>query len=67
MLTQRENEVAKLVANGLSNSQIAETLCISLNTVRTYMKRIYYKYDLNQVEPSVMRVQLVLKYRKVDK
>lgn len=67
MLTQRENEVAKLVATGLSNRQIAETLCISLHTVRTYLKRIYYKYGLTEREPATIRVQLVLKLRKDEK
>ena len=67
MLTQRENEVAELVATGLSNRQIAENLCISLHTVRTYLKRIYYKYGLTEREPATIRVQLVLKLRKDEK
>ena len=67
MLTAREREITDLVAQGLSNRQIAENLCISLHTVRTYLKRIYYKYGLTEREPATIRVQLVLKLRKDEK
>jgi DNA-binding NarL/FixJ family response regulator len=39
-LTARELEVLRLLANGLSNSEIAETLMISHETVKTYVSRI---------------------------
>ncbi|MCI0708669.1 MAG: LuxR C-terminal-related transcriptional regulator [Chloroflexi bacterium] len=40
-LNEREREILQLIANGLSNSQIAERLSLSLNTVKWYLKRIY--------------------------
>ncbi len=43
MLTGRENEIAHLVAQGLSNSEIAGRLYISTNTVKTMLKRIFEK------------------------
>jgi NarL family two-component system response regulator LiaR len=45
-LTDRELEVLKLIANGLSNSQIAETLVISENTVKGHVSNILSKLHL---------------------
>lgn len=45
-LTARELEVIKLIANGLSNSQIAEELVISENTVKGHVSNILSKLHL---------------------
>ncbi len=42
-LTPREVEVLKLIASGLSNGEIAETLVLSNATVKTHINRIFYK------------------------
>jgi DNA-binding NarL/FixJ family response regulator len=42
-LTQRELEVLKLIAAGLSNSEIADKLVLSSATVKTHINRIFYK------------------------
>jgi DNA-binding NarL/FixJ family response regulator len=42
-LTPREVEVLKLIAAGLSNAEIAETLVVSAATVKTHVNRIFYK------------------------
>jgi DNA-binding CsgD family transcriptional regulator len=42
-LTKREHEVLRLVANGLSNDEIADSLAISPVTARTYVSRIRKK------------------------
>jgi len=42
-LTQREAEVLKLIAAGLSNREIAERLVLSGATVKTHINRIFYK------------------------
>lgn len=42
-LTEREMEVLKLVARGASNPQIAETLCITVNTVKVHLHNILDK------------------------
>jgi response regulator RpfG family c-di-GMP phosphodiesterase len=44
-LTQRELEVLKLLAEGLSNPAIAERLVISLHTVRNHVQRILTKLN----------------------
>jgi NarL family two-component system response regulator LiaR len=45
-LTEREVEVLKLIAQGLSNQQIAETLIISDRTARTHVGNILSKLHL---------------------
>jgi len=42
-LTERELDVLKLIANGLTNSQIAEKLVISENTVKGHVSNILSK------------------------
>jgi DNA-binding NarL/FixJ family response regulator len=42
-LTPREVEVLKLIAAGLSNTEIADALVVSAATVKTHVNRIFYK------------------------
>lgn len=47
-LTQREHEVARLAAAGMSNSEIAEKLVISESTVRTHLRTVFQKLDIDR-------------------
>jgi DNA-binding NarL/FixJ family response regulator len=42
-LTEREREVLRLIAQGLSNAEIAESLHVSLPTAKTHVSRILAK------------------------
>jgi DNA-binding NarL/FixJ family response regulator len=46
LLSEREAEVARLILDELSSTQIAERLFISFNTVETHRKRIYQKLGI---------------------
>ena len=42
-LSGRESDILKLIAEGLSNSEIADQLVLSNATVKTHINRIFYK------------------------
>lgn len=54
-LTQRENEILNELVNGLSYKKIAETLFISLDTVRTHIKNIYQKLQVSSKSEAVVK------------
>ncbi len=53
-LTEREAEVLVLVARGLSNQDIAGRLHLSLETVRTHVKRMYVKVGAHDRAQAVI-------------
>jgi len=61
-LTPRELQVLELIAQGLTNLEIAGELYISVNTVKTYMQNIYIKLDLYcEQSPRVKARELYFK------
>jgi two-component system, NarL family, response regulator NreC len=52
-LTAREREVLKLIAEGNTNQDIAELLCLSRKTVETHRGNIMEKLDLHKVTDLV--------------
>jgi len=44
-LSEREFELSQMIYEGKTNTQIAETLFITVNTVKTHLKSIYLKLD----------------------
>lgn len=53
-LSKRETEVLDYVARGYSNKEIADALSISLETVRTHLKRIYEKLHVRSRTEAAM-------------
>jgi LuxR family maltose regulon positive regulatory protein len=54
-LSEREHEVLRLLATELSGPEIASTLFVSLNTLRTHTKHIFSKLDVNTRRAAVRR------------
>jgi len=46
VLTRRENEILRMIANGLTNPEIAEQLFLSLSTVDTHRKSLMRKLNI---------------------
>lgn len=57
LLTSREIEVLELVAEGMSNKQIATTLFISVNTVRNHLVRISRRLEAGSRTEVVARAR----------
>jgi DNA-binding NarL/FixJ family response regulator len=53
-LTPREREVLVLVARGLSNREIASSLTVSLETIKTHVKRIFTKIGVHDRAQAVI-------------
>lgn len=45
-LSEREVEVLGLIANGLTNAEVADRLCVSVRTVETHRAHIHQKLDV---------------------
>jgi len=57
-LSEREKEIVVCVAKGLSNKEIADTLCLSINTVTTHRRNIARKLDLHS--PAAITIYAIV-------
>jgi DNA-binding CsgD family transcriptional regulator/tetratricopeptide (TPR) repeat protein len=56
-LTDRELEILRLIADGLSNQEIADQLCLSLETVKWYNKQSYQKLGVRSRTQAIARAR----------
>lgn len=56
-LTDRENEIVDLLLTGRTYKMIAEELYLSQNTIKTHIKNIYSKYNVNSKVELIKALQ----------
>lgn len=56
-LSKRELEVLQLIAEGLSNQEIADRLFVSLNTIKTHSGRIFEKLDVKRRTQAIEKAK----------
>jgi len=61
VLTRREKEVLELIAEGLTNNEIAQKIFVSTNTVDTHRKNLLTKLEAKNTA-SLIRIAVQLKF-----
>ncbi|HTQ93416.1 MAG TPA: LuxR C-terminal-related transcriptional regulator, partial [Streptosporangiaceae bacterium] len=56
-LTRRELTILRFLATGMSTMEIAEELCLSVNTVKTHLAAIYRKLPASRRRDAVLRAR----------
>jgi NarL family two-component system response regulator LiaR len=56
-LSAREVEVLQLMAEGMSNQEIADRLFVSLNTIKTHCSRIFEKLDVKRRTQAIEKAK----------
>lgn len=56
-LTEREQEVLRLLAAGHSNQEIADALFLSLNTIKTHVSGLYQKMNVSRRTQAVQKAR----------
>ena len=57
ILTTRECDILKGIAQGLTNKQIGELLFVSENTVKKHINNIYFKLDVNRRTQAIAKAK----------
>ncbi|MDB5211047.1 MAG: DNA-binding response regulator [Sediminibacterium sp.] len=58
-MSKRELEVLQLMAEGLSNQEIARQLFVSLNTIKTHSSKIFEKMDVQRRTQAVEKAKRI--------
>ena len=56
-LTQREMTILRFLATSMSTTEIADELCLSVNTVKTHLAAIYRKLPASRRREAVLRAR----------
>lgn len=54
-LSHREREIASLASNGLTNKEIAKAIGVSVNTVKTHLRRVFQHLDVTSRRELLQR------------
>jgi LuxR family maltose regulon positive regulatory protein len=58
-LSRRESDILKLIADGLSNKEIARDLAIAPETVKSHVRHIFTKLNVERRAQAVSRAQIL--------
>ena len=56
-LTNQENKIVNLICEGMSNKEIASTLFISSNTVKTHIRNLYSKLEITNRQQLIEKLK----------
>lgn len=56
-ISKRELEVLELMAQGLSNQEIADKLFVSLNTIKTHSSNLFLKLEVNRRTQAIQKAR----------
>jgi two-component system, NarL family, response regulator LiaR len=56
-ISKREHEVLELIAQGLSNQEIADKLFVSLNTIKTHSSNLFMKLEVSRRTQAVQKAK----------
>ncbi|HUH52461.1 MAG TPA: response regulator transcription factor [Microbacteriaceae bacterium] len=56
-LTDREREILRYLAKGESRQEIADQLYISVNTLKSHLRKIYTKFEVSSRDEAVIRAE----------
>lgn len=54
-ISKREHEVLELMAQGLTNQQIADKLFVSVNTIKTHSSNLFLKLEVSRRTQAIQR------------
>ena len=56
-ISSRELDVLQLMAQGLSNQEIAERLFVSLNTIKTHSSNLFFKLEVERRTQAIEKAK----------
>ena len=56
-LSDREFDVIKLIYDGKTNQQIADSLFIAMNTLKKHINNVYFKLDVTSRTTAVAKLR----------
>jgi len=67
ILTAQERKVLACLAAGMTNKEVAQSLCISLSTVKTHISNIFKKLGItNRTEATIYALKNGISLEKQD-